>query len=106
MMQSPSFLARQRDLERRKGWNNITSLFGVAQVPSDPQIRNLLDLLEPAHLYETFWWMWKQVRSLREARQFRGVNGTLLCAMDSTSFWSANLILTRPCTKKSPSWRS
>jgi hypothetical protein len=48
--QSPSFLAYQRDMQRHKGRNNAPSLFGVAQIPSDPQIRNLLDPIAPMHL--------------------------------------------------------
>jgi hypothetical protein len=54
-MQCPSFLAYQRDMQRRKGCNNAQSLFGVAQIPSDPQIRNLLDPIVPTHLREPFW---------------------------------------------------
>jgi len=37
-MQSPSFLAHQRDMQRRKGENNANSLFEVEQIPSDGQI--------------------------------------------------------------------
>ena len=48
--QSPSFLAHQRDMQRRKGQNNASSLFSLDQVPSDPQIRNLLDPVSPDHL--------------------------------------------------------
>jgi len=46
-MQSPSFLAHQRDMQRRKGKNNAQSMFGVELIPSDGQIRNLLDPTEP-----------------------------------------------------------
>lgn len=42
-VQSPSFLAHQQELQRRQGQNNARSLFGPDQVPSDGQIRNLLD---------------------------------------------------------------
>ena len=59
--QSPSFLAYQRDMERNKGKNNAASLFGVTQIPSDQQIRNLLDDVEPSHLYEPFWTLQKQM---------------------------------------------
>src|SRR5512136_3321093 len=49
-MQSPSFLAHQRDMQRHQGQNNASSLFGLDQVPSDPQIRNLLDAVSPEQL--------------------------------------------------------
>jgi hypothetical protein len=54
-MQSPSFLAHQRDMQRRKGHNNAEGLFGVERIPSDGQIRNLLDPVDPAQLGEPFW---------------------------------------------------
>ncbi len=49
-MQSASFLAYQRDMQRTHGHNNAQSLFGIEQVPSDPHIRNLLDPIAPEHL--------------------------------------------------------
>jgi len=52
--QSPSFLAYQRDMQRRKGRNNAQSLFDIEQVPTDPQIRNLLDPIAPEHLAPVF----------------------------------------------------
>ena len=33
-VQSPSFLAHQRDMQRSKGQNNAQSLFGIDQVPA------------------------------------------------------------------------
>ena len=35
-MQAPSFLAHQRDMQRKQGRNNTTTHFGVEKVPSDP----------------------------------------------------------------------
>ena len=49
-MQSPSFLAHQRDMQRRKGHNNAEGLFGVERIPSDGQIRNLLDPVDLCRL--------------------------------------------------------
>lgn len=54
-MQSPSFLAYQRDMQRKKGRNNAHSLFAVERIPSDSQIRNLLDPVAPDHVREPFW---------------------------------------------------
>jgi hypothetical protein len=48
--QSPSFLAHQRDTKLRKGRSNAESLFRLKDLPSDNQIRNLLDPVSPEHL--------------------------------------------------------
>ena len=41
--QTPSFLAHQRDMQLRKGKSNAERLFALDELPSDNQIRNLLD---------------------------------------------------------------
>ena len=42
-MRSPSFLAHQRQLEEGHGRSNCASLFGIAKIPSDNHIRDMLD---------------------------------------------------------------
>ena len=42
-LQCPSFLEFQRTMGRSKGRRNAASLFGVDEVPSDNQIRSVLD---------------------------------------------------------------
>ena len=54
-MQSPSFPEWQRRMQRRKGKNNATSLFGLQRLPSPEQIRNLLDPVPEEALEEPFW---------------------------------------------------
>jgi hypothetical protein len=49
--QSPSFLDSQIRMQKQQGKNNATSLFGVHQIPSDNQIRNLLDPVPPEMLF-------------------------------------------------------
>ena len=44
--QSPSFLAHQQLMEQMRGTNNGKTLFGIQKLPTDNQIRNLLD---PGH---------------------------------------------------------
>jgi hypothetical protein len=49
-VQSPSFLAAQREMKRR---SNAEKLFGLREIPSDNQIRNLLDPLEASWVGES-----------------------------------------------------
>lgn len=46
--QSPSFLAYQRTMEQKKGRSNVQILFGGHKIPSDNQIRDLLEVVPPA----------------------------------------------------------
>jgi hypothetical protein len=52
--QSPSSLDYQTRRQRRLGRNNAQSLFGVHQIPSDNQIRNLLDPVPPETVFSLF----------------------------------------------------
>lgn len=49
--QSPSFLDWQSRMQKTQGRNNVNSVFGVYQIPSDNQIRNLLDDTPPEEIY-------------------------------------------------------
>ena len=54
-MQLPSFLAYQRLMQQQRGRNNAQSMFGVQRIPSDPEMRNLLDPVAVADVREPFW---------------------------------------------------
>ena len=53
-LQNPSFLAQQINLQKNKGKNNLQTLFGAYQNPSDNQIRKLLDAVSPCELWPIF----------------------------------------------------
>ena len=50
LTQSPSFLSFQRTLEHSTGRSNVQSLFGIHHVPTDVQIRNILDPISPSQM--------------------------------------------------------
>lgn len=96
-MQSPSFLARQRDMERKKGRNNARSLFGIRQIPSDPQTRNLLDPVETEPLGSVFWETYDLLKSGEQLAMHTGVAGTELIALDGTQHLSSQKIHCENC---------
>jgi len=99
-MQSPSFLAHQRDMQRNKGQNNAQSLFDIDQVPSDPQIRNLLDPIAPQHLAPPFWQVFEQLRTGGYLNAYQGHLGPWLCALDGTQYFSSQKIHCEQCTTR------
>ena len=86
--QSPSFLAHQRAMATSKGRSNAGSLFQIEQIPSDNQIRSLLDPIEPGHLSALFEEILLALEQAGELDQFRVLNGQLLVSMDGTSYFS------------------
>lgn len=91
-MQSPSFLAYQRDMDRCTGRNNAVSLFGVTQIPSDQQVRNMLDPAPPSSLYEPFWTLQKAMEESGQLSKQRGYRDTYLIVLDGAYYFSLQAI--------------
>ncbi len=53
-MQSPSFLAHQRALSGARECSNGETLFAMSRIPTDNQIRAMLDPVTPDRLYPLF----------------------------------------------------
>jgi hypothetical protein len=99
-MQSSSFLAHQRLLQSKKGRSNASSLFQVEEIPSDPQIRNLLDPLSSEDFQEDFWYLLEAVREQQRFLSFRNEMGTYAIALDGTNFFSSENISCAKCLKR------
>jgi hypothetical protein len=98
--QSPSFLAHQRDMKLRKGRCNAESLFDLSDIPSDNQIRNLLDPVTPDHLqsiYRQTFLALEQTEVLKNRRSFAN---QLLVAIDGTEYFSSKNIHCENCNHR------
>jgi hypothetical protein len=99
-MQSSLFLAHQRLLQSKKGRSNARSLFQVDQIPSDPQIRNLVDPLSAASFQEDFWFLLEELKEQQRLVQFRNDLSTYAIALDGVSFFSSEKISCPKCLKR------
>ena len=97
-MQSPSFLAHQRDMQKRKGQNNTQGLFDMERIPSDGQIRNLLDPVAPSDMSQPFWDIFAGLQAGKYLDEYRSVGGTYLCSFDGTQYFSSKTIHCPNCT--------
>jgi hypothetical protein len=88
--QTPSFLAYQRLMEGRKGHSNAQSLFGVHQIPSDNQIRALLDPVKPEQIFPIFTEIVQVLEQKGQLKSFRSFGDTLLMAMDGTEYFASS----------------
>jgi len=98
--QSPSFLAHQRDMKLRKGRSNAESLFHLREIPSDNQIRNLLDAVSPeyvAPVYRQVFVALEQAKVLEKRRSFAD---QLLVAIDGTEYFSSKSIHCANCSHR------
>jgi len=97
-MQSPSFLAYQRDMQRRKGCNNATGLFGVERIPCDPQIRNLLDPISPKHLRTPFWQILDQSMKNKDINDTYDFEKSWLVSLDGVVYFTSKAIHCPQCS--------
>jgi len=100
-MQSPSFLAHQRQFEAGHGRSNATSLFGLARIPSDNHIRDMLDPAAPALLHPVFAAALDQIRQIDGGLDlFRRLDGHVLIALDGTEYHGSRKIHCPYCSTR------
>src|SRR5215470_13297286 len=68
--QHPSLLQFQRAMEKRRQRCNLQTIFGVHAIPSDTQMREILDGVEPAALRDILPQLWEKVRRAGWSRRF------------------------------------
>lgn len=96
--QSPSFLDYQTRMQQQHATNNAHTLFGVHQIPSDNQIRNILDPVAPHTLFPLIAHMGDELYRHQHLESYRSINNTLLMAVDGTDFFSSNKIHCKCCS--------
>lgn len=99
-MQSASFLAHQQAMQDKQRRNNAKSLFGIEEIPSDPQIRNLLDPIAPDELSAPFWEIFGLLEEAGELDSYRTLGGEWLVSLDGTQYFSSTKIHSKRCTVK------
>jgi hypothetical protein len=98
--QSPSFLAHQRDMKLRKGRSNAESLFHLSGLPSDNQIRNLLDPVSPEYLQGVYRHIFLGLEGADILKSRRSFANQLLVAIDGTEYFSSKAIQCENCSHR------
>lgn len=99
-MQSPSFLEHQRTLQETQGKNNVQTLFGAFDIPTDNQIRSLLDPVEPSAVYSMFSFIFEGLLKAGIVDNYRFLNQTVLLAMDGVEYFSSKKVSCPCCSTK------
>ena len=87
--QCPSFLSFQQNMEKARGRNNARSLFQVENIPTDNHIRQMLDPVEPRHLFRLFDDLHRAFAQTGLLEAMRAVGATRLIALDATWYFSS-----------------
>jgi hypothetical protein len=101
-MQSPSFLAHQRQMCEGigHGRSNCQTLLGMEHIPSDNHIRTMLDDVEPSSLYGVFDEVLAAAERAGVAPSWTSLGDHTLIAMDGTQYFCSNKLSCRNCSTR------
>ena len=87
-------------LQSKKGRNNASTLFQIEHLPSDQQIRNLLDPLPTQYFHSAFWFVRDKLNAQGVLASFRSELDTYLVALDGVTYFSSENISCPECSKR------
>src|SRR3954451_11406586 len=99
-MQSPSFLGHQRALAEGHGRSNCQTLLGMAAIPSDSHIRQMLDGNSPGAFDGLFIKALETVAAADGLSAFQRLGGRLLIALDGTEHHCSRKIGCPQCSTR------
>ena len=99
-IQCASFLEHQEEMKRTKGRSNAESLFEMMNIPSDNQIRGLLDPVNPKFLTPMYRAVFQRLEQMGMLDQIRSHANSLLIAMDGTEYFSSQKIDCPNCSHR------
>lgn len=89
-LQSPSFLAWQQAMKKRRGQSNADTIFQIEDPPCDEHIRQMLDPIAPAHFYPEFHTLLQDVEARGHLAAYQVLDGQhLLVSLDGTQYFSS-----------------
>lgn len=100
--QCDSFLSHQTLMQQKYGLSNARTLFGIKDIPSDNQIRNLLDNASPILLTPVFTDCLNALEKSGNLDSYRVAlgknNNDLLLALDGTTYSASDIINCDNCS--------
>jgi hypothetical protein len=97
-MQSPSFLAHQRQLLAGQGRSNCQTLFAMTEIPSDNHIRAMLDPVEPALFHPVFEEAVRMLEASGGLATMRCLGDHTLIALDGTEYHRSSKVHCACCS--------
>ena len=95
-LKDPSLLA----FDQRRNDGNLKTLFGIGQIPSDTQMREILDPLDPEHLRPVYGDVFRQLQRGKALEPFVFYAGAYLLSLDGTGYFSSPTVHCESCQVK------
>jgi hypothetical protein len=98
--QYPSLLHFQHKMQEKRRRNNMETIFKVGEIPSDPQIRTLMDGIEPIQFGDIFNESLQAAERCGVLASYRVLDGGVLIALDGVWYHSSEKIHCKHCLYK------
>jgi hypothetical protein len=98
-MQNESFLEHQRQMTSLHGKSNAQTMFGIFHIPTNQQIKNILDGIPATALIGVFDWVYQVMRDQGLLQSFEYLGG-LMVALDGTQYHSSQKIKCDCCSSR------
>lgn len=95
-LKDPSLLA----FDERRSDGNLKAVFGIGQIPSDTQMREILDQVVPEHLRASFGDVFRQLQRGKALEPFAFYADHYLLSLDGTGYFSSQKIHCPACQVK------
>ena len=95
-LKDPSLLA----FDARRNDENMKRLYGIDNVPSDTQMRTIVDAVDPETLRPAFNDVFRELQRGKVLEQFVFHKGAYLLSLDGTGYFSSNKIHCSGCLEK------
>jgi len=90
--QDPSMLQFQKRLTENFERNNLETLFGVANIPSETQMRDVIDACPPEKTEIIFSDIFRELQRGKQLESFRVLEDRYLIVLDGTEYFSSDKI--------------
>ena len=102
-LQDPSLLAFQRRIESEKSQNNMRGVFGVENIPSDTQLRDIIDTHENAEVSGIFKDFLTKLQRAGQLIKYKFLDKYYLVALDGSDYFSSDKVHCDRCLTKKTS---
>jgi hypothetical protein len=98
--QGPSLLQFQQHLQDIQHQNNLKTLFNVACIPKETQMREIIDEIDSQHFAAIFKDYYQRLQRSKQLEQFQILKNVYYFPMDGSEFFSSKEIHCIQCLRK------
>lgn len=102
-LQDPSLLEFQRRFQDQIQQNNRTTIFGVESIPSDTQLRDVLDGHDYTPITEVYKEWFTRLQRSKQLERYRFLEGRYLITLDGSEYFTSEKVHCERCLHRKKS---